>query len=115
MALAMPSSAPSKFRIAAITNPVLRHLFFSRQPTQYIVGCLHNEPQDALACRTPARHAGSPDPAHLALRTDARPCYCKAYTADLRRAAPGGNRIVIPGVAPAGSERLDRGLLGAFR
>src|SRR6202034_3771977 len=36
--------------------------FNSRQSTQYVVGCLHNDSQAAFASRTPARHARLADP-----------------------------------------------------
>src|SRR5262249_11355412 len=56
-----------------------------------------------------------PDPTHTAGRTHTRPCHCQTHPTYVGRVAPGRDRFPVPGASPAGSEGLDRGLLGALR
>src|ERR1017187_3057669 len=85
-----------------------------RRSTQKIVDCLQNEYSTGVSRRTPARHSRPSYPSHAASGKDAWARHRKAHRADFRGPAPGRNRIVVSGAAPAGGSRLDRGPMGTI-
>src|ERR1035438_3516587 len=85
-----------------------------RSSTQKIVDCLQNEYPTHVSRRTPARDSRPPDPSHAASGKDAWARHRNAHPADFRGPAPGRNRIVVSGAAPAGGSRLGPGPMGTI-
>src|SRR5262245_51738995 len=87
---------------------------FRRRSTQTCVECLHNELQSPFASGSPARHTRFAHPPDASAGTQPRPCDRQTYPANFRGSAADRNRFVVSRTPPAGGERLDRGILGAF-
>src|ERR1039458_6829470 len=85
-----------------------------RRSTPKIVDCLQNEYSTGVSRRTPARHSRPSYPSHAASGNDAWARHREAHPADFRGPAPGRNRIVVSGAAPAGGSPVGPGPTGTI-